>query len=211
MTAKKILLVLLAYAGTALAGDAALVMSLEGKVGRSARDGLQPVEAFVKLKQGDRLVLEKDARLQLVYFESGRQETWGGGGRIEVATAESKAAAGLEPSQVRQLPAVMVKQLARTPALDSQGRAGALRLRSMPTPSGIAKIEETYRKLRAEADKDDLGPEMYLLSGMFEMRELERIENILADLQREQGGNPQTAALASLYTRALRDARAAAK
>jgi len=188
---------------TAWAQDTALVMSLQGKVTRAA----QAVEAFVKLKQGDVLTLDKEAKLQVVYFEGGRQETWTGAGKLEIASAESKAT-GLPAPQVKQLPAVMVKQLARTPSLDSQGRAGVMRLRSIPTPEAIAKVEENYKKLKAEADKTDLGPEMYRLSGLFEMRELDKVEQAVADLQKEHTGNLEAKLLASLYNKALKDAKA---
>lgn len=200
--------ILALFATAAWAQDTALVMSLQGKVVRAAQPAPQPVEAFVKLKQGDVLTLDKDARLQVVYFEGGRQETWTGAGKLEIASAESKAT-GLAAPQVKQLPAVMVKQLARTPSLDSQGRAGVMRLRSIPTPEAIAKVEENYKKLKAEADKTDLGPEMYRLSGLFEMHELDKVEQAVADLQKEHAGNLEAKLLASLYTKALKDAKAA--
>lgn len=200
--------ILALFATTAWAQDTALVMSLQGKVTRVAQPAPQAVEAFVKLKQGDVLTLDKDAKLQVVYFEGGRQETWVGAGKLEIASAESKAT-GLAAPQVKQLPAVMVKQLARTPSLDSQGRAGVMRLRSIPTPEAIAKVEENYKKLRAESDKADLAPEMYRLSGLFEMRELDKVEQAVADLKKEHADNLEAKLLASLYTKALKDAKAA--
>lgn len=187
--------------------DVALVTALEGSVTRVAEQGPQAVDNFVKLKEGDVLALAKDARLQVVYFSGGRQETWSGAGKLEVARSESKASSGLSAPQVRQLPAVMVRQIARTPALDSHGRGGVTRLRSIATPEAIAKVEENYAKLRSETPADDLNPEFYRLSGLFELRQLDQVERILADLQRQHGADMQAKLLISLYKKALKDIR----
>lgn len=190
------------------AADVALVMGLEGNVSRLAEQGPQEVQNFVKLKEGDVLSLERTARLQLVYFDGGRQESWSGGGRLEIARNASKST-GLAPPQVKQLPTVMVRQIARTPALDSHGRGGVTRLRAIATPEKIAALETTYGKLKREATADDLGPEFYRLAGFFEIRDLERVESIMAELQQERGSDPQVKLLLSLYKKAVRDARAA--
>ncbi|WIM04925.1 MAG: hypothetical protein OHM77_09460 [Candidatus Nitricoxidivorans perseverans] len=188
--------------------DVAMVVFLRGGVSRVTAQGPQPMQSFVKLKHGDLLALQRDARLQVVYFEGGRQETWQGGGRLEVTKVESRAY-GLPPPEAKVLPAVMVRQIARTPALDSQGRAGMMRLRSVPTAEDIARVESTYKRLRMEADRDDLNPELYLLSGLFEMRELDRVEQVLGDLQRARPGSQEVGLLVALYQKALKNAREA--
>jgi len=193
------------------AAEVALVMSVHGKVTRLAEvPGPVAVEAFVKLKEGDRLSLDNDSRLQVVYFENGRRETWSGPGRLEMAPREGKAS-GLPAPEVKTLPLVMAKQLARTPALDSQGRAGVTRLRSVPSPDALTKLEDSYRELKSRAGGDDLAPEMYLLSGLYEMRELSRVERVLGDLQQDQPKNPEAALLISLYRKAVRNARESQK
>jgi hypothetical protein len=195
------------FAATAqAAADVALVTSIDGTVSRVIEKGTQPMQSFVKVKEGDVLSLAKGARLQLVYFDGGRQETWKGSGKLEVARAESKATGMAEP-EVKKLPDVLVRQIARTPALDTHGRGGVTRLRAIATPEKAAKIEETYEKLKAEAKADDLNPEFYRLSGFFEIRDLERVEAILADLQKERGTDPQVKLLVSLYAKALKDVR----
>lgn len=197
--------------------EVALVTALQGRVGRIAVDAngpgpsLQPqtIQAFIKLMQGDQLTLDKDARLQLVYFDNGRIETWQGGGRLEISNTESRAS-GLPEPQVRTLTQGTARQLSRMPAVDSHGQAKAARSRSIAAPDAIANIENTYRRLRNETtDRSDLNPELYLLSGMFEVRELGRVEQVLSDLQRERGGEQQVKLLVSLYRRAIRNAREA--
>jgi hypothetical protein len=188
------------------AAEVALVTSVHGRVMRLGDATPAPVEAFVKLKEGDRLSLEKDARLQVVYFENGRQETWSGPGRLDLTAREGKAS-GLPAAQVKMLPLVMARQLARTPALDSQGRGGVTRLRAVRSPDALAKLEETYQDLRIRAGRDELGPEMYLLSGLYEMQELERVDKVLGNLQHDWPNNPEAVLLISLYRKALKNTR----
>lgn len=192
--------------GPTWANEVALVMSVQGKVSRLAEAAPVPVEAFVKLKEGDRLTLEKGARLQLAYFDNGRQETWSGPGRLDLASREGKAD-GLAAPEVKMLPLVMARQLARTPALDGQGRGGVTRLRAVHGPDAMTKLEDTYHDLKTKAGPNDLGPEMYLLSGLFELRELERVERVLGDLQQERPKNSEAALLVSLYKKAVKNAR----
>jgi len=192
------------------ADEVALVMSVQGKVVRFSDAAPVPVEAFVKLKEGDKLSLEKDARLQVVYFDNGRQETWSGPGRLEMTLREGKAS-GLSAAEVKSLPMVMARQLARTPALDGQGRGGVTRLRSVPGPDAMIKLEDTYHDLRSRAGPNDLGPEMYLLSGLYDMRELDRVERVLGDLQQDRPQNPEAALLVALYKRAVKNARESKK
>lgn len=144
----------------------------------------------------------------MVYFESGRQETWSGPGRLEMTLREGKAS-GLPAPEVKLLPLVMARQLARTPSLDSQGRGGVTRLRAVPSQDAMTKLEATYQELRSQAGRDDLGPEMYLLSGLFELRELDRVERMLGDLQQDRPKNPEAALLVSLYRKAVKNAREA--
>lgn len=192
------------------AGEVALVTALQGTVSRVLAQGRQPVEAFVKLKQGDLLALESGARLQIVYFSSGRQETWGGGGRLEIG-GDQGMPFGLGNPGVKVLPPAMVKQIAKTPTLDSQGRAGMTRLRSLGAGESVASIENTYKRMRMEADRSDLAPELYLLSSMFELREFERVEQVLMDLQGSRPGNPEVKLLVGLYQKAMRNAREAGR
>ncbi|MDO8787247.1 MAG: hypothetical protein Q7J42_04155 [Sulfuritalea sp.] len=188
------------------ADEVALVMSVQGKVVRIADTVQVPVEAFVKLKEGDKLSLEKDSRLQVVYFDNGRQETWSGPGRLEMTLREGKAS-GLSAPEVKSLPMVMARQLARTPALDGQGRGGVTRLRSVPGLDAMTRLEDTYHDLRSRAGPNDLGPEMYLLSGLYDMRELDRVERVLGDLQQDRRQNPEAALLVALYKKAVKNAR----
>lgn len=192
------------------AADVALITALDGGVARVAEQGPQALQNFVKLKEGDVLSLDKTARLQIVYFEGGRQETWGGTGKLEIARNESKPT-GLAAPQIKQIPILMVKQIARTPALDTHGRAGVTRLRAIPTSEKIAGVEKVYDKMRSEAAADDLTPEFYRLSSYFDMREIDRVERILADLRQSRPSDAQVILLVSLYREAIFRAQSSAR
>jgi hypothetical protein len=202
-------LVLLGW-GPAWAEEVALVMSVQGRVLRQADIVPVPVESFVKLKEGDKLSLEKDARLRVVYFETGRQETWSGPGRLEMMPREGKPS-GLAAAEVKLLPLVIARQLARTPTLDGQGRGGVTRLRSISSQDAMSKLEDSYHELRKQAAPGDLGPEAYLLSGLFEMRELDRVERVLGDLQQDGPKTAEAALLISLYRKSVKNARESKK
>jgi hypothetical protein len=188
--------------------EVAMVTSLQGKVSRTSPMGPQPVQVFAKLKHGDQLALEKGSVLQVVYFDNGREETWRGAGKLEIARADSMAK-GMAAPQVRMLPAVMVKQIAKTPALDSQGRAGMMRVRGVASAEDIASVEATYQTMRQERKGNDIKPELYFLSAMFELREFDRVESAVSRLQGEQPGNADVALVAQIYTKAVKNARAA--
>ena len=210
---KGFLLALVCFLGAGTAksqsvADVAMATLVQGAVSQVTAQGALPLQSFVKLKQGDVLALPRDARLRVVYFESGRQETWQGGGRLEITRAEGQPQ-GLPSPEIRTLPVAIVKQISRTPAMDTQGRTGMIRLRSVATAEDIARLEDTYKRLRMEADRGDLNPEIYLLSSMFEIRQLDRVEQILGDLQKTRGGDPEAGLLVTLYQKALKNAREA--
>lgn len=201
--------VVAAFASAALADvEVAMVTSLQGTVSRIAPLGPQPIEPFTKLKHGDLLSLAKGAVLQIVYFENGREETWRGAGRLEI-TGNDSTPKGLAPPQLRTLPAVLVKQVAKTPVLESQGRAGMMRVRGVASAEDIASVEGTYQKLRLGRVGKDIMPELYLLSAMFELREFDRVDTALADLQRDQPANLDVPVVVSIYNKAVTNARAA--
>ncbi|MDX9952413.1 MAG: hypothetical protein RBS75_09990, partial [Methylophilaceae bacterium] len=148
------------------------------------------------------------AKLTLVFFATGQQESWQGTGRLELGPGEGKPF-GLAAPEVKKLPAFLVKQIARTPTLVAQGRAGVTRLRAIPTPEAIAKVDENYRRMRLEAVAGDLNPEMYRLSALFEMKAYDAVEAALRDMEQSRMNHGETAVLVTLYRKALRNAQSA--
>ncbi len=188
--------------------DVAIVTAIEGHVDRLGAQGRHPLPAFARLKNGDLIEVYDKARVQIVYFAQGRQETWKNPGEIEVGGTKSSARGPSAP-EVRQLPTLMARQIARTPTSD--GRPVNLRQRSIETADAATQIEDTYRRLRLEATQDDLNPELYLLSSLFERRDFGRLEQAITDLRQIHANNPQAGLIVALYQKALRNARASGR
>jgi hypothetical protein len=199
------LLALLSAPFAALAQQGAIVTVLQGSV--TVEQGApvpKPAVVFAKLQAGDRLQLATDAVLQLVYFANGRQETWRDRARVEIGEESSSAAAGAAPASVRQLPQMLVRQLVKTPTADRSGKVAAVRLRAVVPPDALHRLEKNYAELRAQAETSDRTPELYLLAGLFEQHEYERIETMLAAWQRSQPADPALLAIADHYRAAMR-------
>lgn len=212
MVLRNVLISLIAaVCAQAWAAEVALVMSVQGKVLKQEGVAPAPLEAYARLNSGDRLSLEKDARLRVAYFENGRHETWAGPGELEM-TVRGGEPSGLSAPTVKSLPLAVARQLARTPLAEGDGgRKVATRTRSVAAPDALARLEATYRELRGKAGADDMEPEAYLLSALFELRELDRVEKLLAELKQDRPGNPEAALLVALYRKAVRNARDARK
>ncbi len=191
--------------GLALA-ETVLVTGLAGRV--NLADPAGPLHPFTRLKAGQRLALETDARLQIVYLGSGRHESWNGPGRLDIGEGDSRSG-DLAAPRIRQLQPTVLAQLAKTP--QAEGGPPPRRQRSLPAADAVGRIEATYRQMRIEAAADDLDPELYLLSGMFELRQLERVEEIVADIMQKRPGDPQAKLLASLYRKSLKNLRESGK
>lgn len=185
--------------------DIAMVTAVSGTVDRVTPQGRQTLPPFGRVKRGELLALSA-GRLQLLYFASGRQEEWQGTGRLEVAETQGNAL-GLAPPVVKVLPVVAAKQISRAPVLDERGEVRVPRVRAIAAPDAIERLDETYRRMRMEAVRGDLNPELFLLSGLFEMREFDRVEQLLTDLRRARPGDMEIGLLVTLYQKAIRNAR----
>lgn len=199
-SALSILLLTTAINAVALPMDSGMVTLSQGEVALlGGKEGNKQLAAFTKIKTGDKLLLSKDARVQLVYFESGRQETWKGSGQLEIGASES-ASASLQP-EIKQLPQLLVKQLIKTPSADAKNRAGMILLRAIPASGKDRELDAAYAKLRAEADAADITPELYYLSGYFELRDFNKVKQKLAEMSAQRPDSPEVKAAVEHYTR----------
>lgn len=183
--------------------DVAMVTALQGKADLITPQGMQALQPFSRLKRGDQIALDSQA-LKVIFFESGRQEIWQGTGKIEILDTESRGL-GLSHPDVKVLPGFMVRQIAKTPSTGATSRNGNSRLRSIEGGGSLERIEESYRRMRKEADQGDLNPELFLLSALFEIREIARVEQVLADLRMSHPADQEARVVISLYQKALRN------
>jgi len=192
--------------------EVGLVTAVSGNVKlQEDKAAASELKSFVKLRAGDRLTMEGAARLQMVYFEGGRQETWQGAGQLEVGSGASKTVKGGMQPEVKTLPAILVKQLSKTPSPDGNVKAGMVRMRSMPSGGTLESVEKNYADLRKQTDAADRNPELYLLASYFELREFDKVDALLQQLGEKSPGDQEVKVLASLYKRAIGNARMAEK
>ena len=199
--------------GLVLALDVGMVTGLSGTVALSGPQQAESraVQAFSKLHEGDRLKLAEHASVQLVLFRSGEEQVWQGPGELQVRNGGISAQGTALQPQVRQLPKVLVKQLAKTPAPDAQVKAGMVRLRSMPSGGTLESVEKHYAQLRKASVATDRNPELYLLAGYFELREFDLLQQLLAQMEQKSPGDKEVALLRALYARAVNNAKMAAE
>lgn len=163
--------------------DVAMLTQVSGDVSIASAGSKRTAVPFLKVATGDKLTLGIGARVQMVYFGNGRQEVWKGGAQIEVGGLESRSSGKPE---VTQLPPLVVNQLAKTPAAGQQGKTGMIRVRSLSNPDAASHLDKQYKELRASSAADDTTPEIFLLSGLIEIKEITRAKEVLASL----GGKP---------------------
>jgi hypothetical protein len=194
--------------GTAWA-QAVMLTQVTGEVTASGKGGVQAAVPFLKLDEGDKLTLGQNARVQMLYLGNGRQEVWKGDGQVEVGSLE-----GRSPSlkaEASQLPASIVSQLKRTPSAGQQGRTGMVMLRSLDDLDASERLDKEYTDFRASAAADDTTPEVYLLTGLLDLKEYERAKKVLDDLKSKQLTQPAYEALVDHFGPLVERASAASK
>lgn len=186
-------------------GGGILVVALEGKATLASRLDKRLLMSFDRIAAGELLLLE-NARLTLLYLQTGRQESYRGSGRIELGMEKSHPD-GLPAPETRMLPVFVAKQIARTPLSLARGGGKAPRMRAIAPMAALTKIEQTYRRMRLEAAQGDLTPEMYRLSALFEAKAYDAVQAAVNDLEMSRNNNSEAKLLISLYRKALTNAR----
>lgn len=196
-------------AGAAPAGandESGMVTQVQGAVTyASGRDKSKPVVAFMKVRAGDKLTLPQDAKLQLVYFQGGRQEAWRGAAQLEVGGAETRTANAASPPEVKQLPALVLQQLTHAPNVvtDLKNRTGMVLVRALPMREKLRELDETYAAMRKDAAADDVTPELYLLSGLHELKLYQDMKQVLEEMRQRQPDNAEVKAVYEQYGKAM--------
>ncbi|MDD3530274.1 MAG: hypothetical protein PHS77_10405 [Gallionellaceae bacterium] len=159
---------------------------------------------FMKLNSGDRLKIGPACTVQLLYTANGRQETWVGSAEVVVGETASQAEGGAQPA-VRQMPTAALARLARTPALltDMRARTGMVMVRSGGMLEKLRDIEALYEDMRAAALPEDVTPELYLVSALYELELYRDVEEIIADIVARQPDNAEAQAILDNLRRVL--------
>ena len=195
----------------ALPADVGLITRLSGDVtyrNESYQKVPEKAQAFMRIRKGDHLKIPAEAMVQLIYFQSGRKETWKGPVVLVVDDVQSrgKAEKGTQTQpELTILPTEASQTMRRIPILLRRAgfsRSGTMQVRGMDEGSqeslkprkeeqvGIRTANENYRSMRSQTEADDITPEMYLLGVLADYDKFEEMEQVIKEAQKIQPGNP---------------------
>lgn len=179
----------LAWVMPSWAADEALITALNGTATRLADGGVPAVmlAPFARLSVGDRVELPMGTSLTLVIAEAARQEQWQGPGVVELTPLAGRSQQGAVQITAKSLPPQIARQIGRTPSSDTVGQFGVVRVRSITPAQPLADLEQAYGTFRAQAPGEDRTPELFLLSGLFQLRAMERLQQ---EITRLRGATP---------------------
>jgi hypothetical protein len=167
------------------------------------------VQAFMKVRRGDHLKLPAAASLTLLYFASGRQETWKGPATLMAGDTESAAVGDQKtPPQpeVKILPAKATKQMAGAPlpvSPSSISKSGVIQTmgpkcepaaKTAPPLSETAQrkikeAEKVYQDLKKSAAADDITPELYFFSVLAEHKQFPEMAKMVDTMLQKRPGD----------------------
>ena len=203
-----VLAVLLTVSSAALAqgADVGLVNLVSGDVSYAPPSGPSAkVQAFMKVRDGDRFDLPAGAQLRVVFFESARQERWLGPASFRAIKGASEPIAG-KPAEVVNPPAGVQQRIARVPELMQYARLGGIQVRGGLTRQQQASVEqqetvraarETYAQMRKDMPVDDITPELYLYAALYEFLVYDDMKTVVEEMLRKQPGNEDVKALSA--------------
>ena len=209
MIRKTMLAVAAWLVAAAASAQVAMLTQVAGDVKVSGKEGNRAAVAFLKLSEADKLTLPANGRVQLVYLASGRQEIWKGAGPVDIGAQQGKSA--LLKAETSQVPAIIVKQLAKTPAVGQHGKTGMVMLRSLDDLAASDQLDEDYKRFRAASPASDTTPEVFLLSGLIDTGDLDKAKKVIEDLKAKQAAQPAYAPVIEHFSRLVSEAAAAKK
>jgi hypothetical protein len=195
--------------------DVGMVLSASGQANYTNpadKDGPEPVQAFMKIRAGDRIDLSDGGRIELMFVESGRRETWRGPARLTVGRTGAVSA---DPNAAPEVAAVQSAvanaigasglplprgRIARSGVNLVRGTAGECpepppipRRVSPLTPSDraeLASARRIYEDLRRQVPAADPLPDLYLLSVLARYEQFGEMAVIVDRLRQVHGAIP---------------------
>jgi hypothetical protein len=208
--------VMLAAAGAFAADDVGLINHLAGDVTYSSGKQTAKAKPFMKVRYGDRFSVAPGARLRVVYFQGGRQESYAGPATFTAGAQQSSIHSGAQP-QVSTLPSGVPQKISQTPELiqiAKLGRSGGVAVRgsaraqrlTAQQQAEVRQARQTYEQLRQSAPADDITAELYLYSVLQDHLLYNDMKVVVSEMQRRQPGNPDVAVMAE-YVKAKTESR----
>jgi hypothetical protein len=193
---------------SAASAQVAMLTQVSGDVRVSGSSGARPAVPFLNVNDGDTLMLAADAKVQMVYLTGGRQEIWTGAGPVQVGAREGGS--GTLTPQASQVPALVLRQLEKTPAVGQHGKTGMVTLRNTDVLEALDTLEKDYSDYRAQAAADDVTPEVFYLTGLIDLQDYARAAKVIQDLEAKSRTLASYAAVVEHFGRLLAEARASA-
>jgi hypothetical protein len=193
--------------------DVALITGLSGETTYwNKADIPKPTQArsFMKVRDGDHFKLASAASLTLLYFASGRQETWKGPATLMACGQESLVLGNKQPMPrpvVKIFPTTASRQLGVAPlplCPANMSKSGVLQTMGskdepaakIPPPLSdearkkIKEAEKIYRNLERSAVADDVTPELYFFSVLAEYWQFPEMAKIVDAMVVKRPGDP---------------------
>ena len=198
---------ILAAASAFAADDVGLVNQMSGDVSYTSGSSTAKAKAFMKVRQGDKFSVPAGAQLRIVYFQGGRQESYGGPASLTAGAQASTQQSGAQP-QVTTLPAGVPQKIAQTPELVQiarLGRSGGVQVRgtqqqvqrlSPQAQAEVRQARQTYDQLRKSSAANDIVPEQYLYAVLQDHLLYADMKTVVAEMQKRQPSNPDVAVMA---------------
>lgn len=188
----------------AQSADVGLVNMVSANVSYAPAVGLPgKVQAFMKLRDGDRVTVPAGGQVRVVYFESARQERWAGPASFRAGKTAGEPISG-KPAEVATLPAGASQRIAQVPQLVQLARLGGIQVRGM-TRAQKASVEQqaavgearaTYDKMRKDLPADDITPELYLFAALHDYLLYDEMKIVADEMLRKQPGSAEVKSLA---------------
>jgi hypothetical protein len=186
------------------ASDVGLVNHLSGEVSYASGGSNAKVQAYMKVREGDKFTVPAGATVRVVYFQGGRQESYSGPASFTAGMQQSAVQSG--SPQVSTLPSGVSQKISQTPELmqiAKLGRSGGVAVRGLNreqrlSPQQQAEVRQardTYAKLRADTPADDITPELYLYSVLQDHLLYTDMKGVVDEMSKRQPGNADVAVL----------------
>jgi hypothetical protein len=211
--------------------DVGLITKLSGEAtywNNGENQNPAKVRAFMKVRRGDHLKLPAAASLTLLYFASGRQETWKGPATLMAGNQESQVLGGKQPApqpEVKIFPARATQQMAGAPlhlppaSINKSGVIQTMGPRCETAPKTAAPLsseaqrkikaaEKVYRDLKKVAAADDVTPELYFFGVLAEYKQYPAMTKVVDIMLQKRPGDAALKDLkACVQTQALKGAQ----
>jgi len=199
----------LSGAAFAQSADVGLVNLVQGEVGYAPRGGAHGnVNAFMRVRDGDRFELPAGTQLRVVYFDGARQERWQGPASFRAGKTSGEHIAGAA-AEIVILPVGVPQRIARVPELVQNAKLGGIQLRggvAQPRPDKeiqmtLLEARAAYDEMRQRLPADDITPELFLYAALYDYQMYDDMKPVVAEMRRKQPASEDAKSLESWLQR----------